>query len=207
MEELEAINKYLGGHRITLRGFRALKKGVDKVVVCEIGSGGGDNLKAIHGYCARQNIPVSFIGIDINPDCVAYARTNCRELDVHWIEKDYRLAALPEQPHIIFSSLFCHHFSQSHLAEQLRWMYEHSKTGFFVNDLHRHRLAYYSIKLLTKLFSRSYLVKNDAPLSVLRGFKRKELEQLMQQYEPKLAQLQWMWAFVGYWFTGPRLVS
>ena len=56
---------------------------------------------------------------------------------------------------------------------------ETAKHGFFINDLHRHPLAYHSIRILTSLFSKSYLVKNDAPLSVLRGFKKKELEDLL----------------------------
>jgi hypothetical protein len=67
--------------------------------------------------------------------------------------------------------------------------------GFFVNDLHRHPFAYYSIKWLTKFFSKSYLVKNDAPLSVLRGFKRKELEVLSHQSSVEKISINWKWAF------------
>ena len=81
-------------------------------------------------------------------------------------------------------------------------MKQRSAVGFFINDLHRHPFAYYSIKWLTKLFSKSYLVKNDAPLSVLRGFKKKELEMFNFQCSPPdrragilNARLKWKWAF------------
>jgi hypothetical protein len=77
----------------------------------------------------------------------------------------------------------------------LAWMKGHSNIGFFINDLHRHPFAYYSIKWLTGLFSKSYLVKNDAPLSVLRGFKRKELEMFNVQCSILNARLKWKWAF------------
>ena len=68
-------------------------------------------------------------------------------------------------------------------------------TGFFINDLQRHRLAYYAIKLLTQLFSSSYLVKNDAPLSVARGFVKAEWESILDEADVKKYTIQWKWAF------------
>ena len=70
-----------------------------------------------------------------------------------------------------------------------------SVLGFFINDLHRHPFAYYSIRILTSLFSKSYLVKNDAPLSVLRGFKKKELSALLDKAGISNYTIQWKWAF------------
>jgi len=77
----------------------------------------------------------------------------------------------------------------------LKWMQANSRQGFFINDLHRHPLAYYSIKFLTSIFSRSKLVKNDAPLSVARGFKRKDWVWLMNESGLKAGLIQWKWAF------------
>jgi hypothetical protein len=91
--------------------------------------------------------------------------------------------------------LFCHHFQNKELVAQFNWMKNNVSLGFFINDLQRHWLAYSSIQLLTKLFSRSYLVKNDAPLSVLRGFNRYELEAMTQQAMLENFELQWKWAF------------
>jgi hypothetical protein len=77
----------------------------------------------------------------------------------------------------------------------MQWMHHNCRMGFFVNDLHRNFLAYHSIKWLTKLFSNSYLVKNDAPLSVQRGFKRKEWETIMQRAGIPFCSVEWKWAF------------
>jgi hypothetical protein len=74
-------------------------------------------------------------------------------------------------------------------------MNKNSKNGFFIGDLHRHWLAYYSIKFLTKLFSKSYLVKNDAPLSVQRGFTKKEWVILLKKAGIKNYEITWCWAF------------
>jgi len=202
MQELEIINKYLGGHNSTIKGIRSLldspekqEYGIDSLIICEIGCGGGDNLKAIQKWLTSKGIPAKFTGIDINGECIAYAKDNCKTINAEWITSDYRLVNLTQKPDIIFSSLFCHHFTEKELAEQFAWMKNNSRLGFFINDLHRHPLAYYSISMLTKLFSKSWLVKNDAPLSVLRGFKKKELGSINMQCSLAHARLQWHWAF------------
>ena len=202
MQELEFINKYLGGHKITIDGIKTILRntspeggGREGAVIAEIGCGGGDNLKAIHHWCKKQNIAVKFIGIDINKDCITYAKENCKDLNCEFIISDYKKQAFEIKPDIIFSSLFCHHFTDEDLVQQLNWMNDNSANGFFINDLHRHPLAYYSIKWLTKLFSKSYLVKNDAPLSVMRGFKKVEIENLLNQSTCKQVNIKWKWAF------------
>ena len=99
------------------------------------------------------------------------------------------------KPDIIFSSLFCHHFSDEELVEMLHWMEKNSLCGFFINDLHRHAIAYYFIKLATAMFSKSRLVKNDAPVSVLRGFKKREWKDLLQKAGISNYSIKWKWAF------------
>lgn len=199
MQELEFINTNLGGHTITLSGFKNIYKnpGSGYLAVCEIGCGGGDNLKVIAKYCGKENIRVKLIGIDINKDCIDYAKENCRGIPgIEFIVSDYKLVNFNDKkPGIIFSSLFCHHLDDEQFIEMLQWSEQNSVTGFFINDLHRHFLAYYSIKLLTGLFSKSYLVKNDAPLSVQRGFKKKELGRLLEKAGIKKYTITWKWAF------------
>jgi 2-polyprenyl-3-methyl-5-hydroxy-6-metoxy-1,4-benzoquinol methylase len=196
MEELDFINRHLGGHQITLKGFKQLAGKKKELVVCEIGCGGGDNLVAIYNWCNSRNIKVSCIGIDIKKECIEFAESRTELSAItKWITSDYRTVHFTTRPDIIFSSLFCHHFTDEELVLQLQWMKENSATGFFINDLQRNPVAYYSIKVLTKLFSSSYLVKNDAPLSVARGFYKKELEQLSFASKTASAKVLWKWAF------------
>jgi len=203
MEELDYINRKLGGHKITLAGLKAMitamKKGSggneERISILEIGCGGGDNLRVIKKYCEKKKIPVKLTGVDINPHCIEFARSRKENDGIEFVSSDYKLYKPGSKPDIIFNSLFTHHFTNDGVMEIFRWMKENSTKGFFVNDLHRHPLAYYSIKWLTKFFSKSYLVKNDAPLSVMRGFKRKELEMFNAQCSILNAQLKWKWAF------------
>lgn len=196
MEELNTINTYLGGHAITQKGFTALLGKKQSITICEIGCGGGDNLAAIARWCDRNSIRVNFIGIDIKQECIIVAAENpFLQERASWITSDYQLVSLNRKPDIIFSSLFCHHFSETELEQQLQWMKANSQLGFFINDLHRNLLAYHAIRLLTVLFSSSYLVKNDAPLSVARGFLRREWYEIFRRANINPTQIQWKWAF------------
>jgi ubiquinone/menaquinone biosynthesis C-methylase UbiE len=196
MHELDVINTWLGGHGITLDGFRQLLQGRKRITVCEIGCGGGDNLFAIAAWCDKNDVEVQMTGIDINGDCIAVARHRLQRYNPQLIISDFRKVEFDnDKPDIIFSSLFCHHFTNEELVSMLQWMRVHARTGFFINDLHRHFLAYHSIKILTRLFSKSYLVKNDAPLSVRRGFIKSDWQQLLRQAGMTGCRLQWKWAF------------
>lgn len=196
MQELETINNLLGGHRITTKGIKYIMAGSSRPVltVCEIGCGGGDNLHAIKKHLQGSNVIPQFIGIDINSHCIEYAKSRNLENST-WMVSDYRDVTFDTKPDIIFSSLFCHHFDDEELIFMFNWMKENSNDGFFINDLQRHPLAYHSIRLLTRLFSKSYLVKNDAPLSVRRGFKRSELKLLLARAGIEHSSINWEWAF------------
>ena len=196
MKELDWINSHLGGHSITINGFKELSKNKKAISVCEIGCGGGDNLKAMDYFCKKNQINSSFTGIDINKECIAFAKENSTIENVKFIVSDYKKINFESgKPDIIFSSLFCHHFTDNQLAEMINWMKHNSTIGFFINDLHRHPVAYHFIKNATKLFSKSYLVKNDAPVSVLRGFKKNEWKNIFQKAGIKNYSIKWKWAF------------
>ncbi len=192
LRELNTINTLLGGHQITLAGIKKLLPADTNqpVHIVEIGSGGGDNLAFLQ---KKLNRKYKFTGVDLKDSCVQFARETYPNID--FIESDYRTVTFDTPPDIIFSSLFCHHFTDEQLIEQFAWLQQNAKIGFVINDLHRHPLAYSSIKILTQLFSKSYLVKNDAPLSVARGFKKNELKSLLQKAGVKNYSVLWKWAF------------
>ena len=196
MDELNTINTWLGGHSITLQGFISLVGNRKKISVCEIGCGGGDNLVAIVKYCHKKNIQVHCTGIDLKSACIEVAKNQPLLQGIStWIVNDFIEAKFDTPPDIIFSSLFCHHFTNRELELQLQWMQRNSTVGFFINDLHRHWLAYHSIRILTKIFSSSYLVKHDAPLSVARGFLKMEWRMLCEKAGIHHAVIDWKWAF------------
>jgi len=198
LRELNTVNTYLGGHDITIEAMnQLLPRNLKECTVVEIGCGGGDNLKAIARWNRPKKLNIHYRGIDINEACTEFAEQNCRDIgDIQFTCSDYRDVALEKQESdILFNSLFCHHFTDDQLVDMLQWMKRNSRLGFFINDLQRHPLAYYSIRLLTRLFSKSYLVKNDGPVSVLRGFTREEWQTILRRAGINRYQIKWKWAF------------
>lgn len=196
LKELEFINTHLGGHKITTEGFEKLAGDKKDISVCEIGCGGGDNLNTIYRCCSKKNIHLKLTGIDINRHCIAYAKKNTPIDEKNFIISDYKTVDFgTDKPGIIFTSLFCHHFSNEELITMMQWMRSNSTLGFFINDLHRHPVAYYLIKIITRIFSRSRLVKNDAPVSVSKGFKKNEWKNILDKAGIIGYTIQWKWAF------------
>ncbi|MBK5271776.1 MAG: methyltransferase domain-containing protein [Bacteroidia bacterium] len=196
LKELNIINTRLGGHAITLKGVQQFIKGKEPLTICEIGCGGGDNLFTIYKYCTKKNIPVNFIGIDMNAECIAFAKQQYPQLPCQWICNDYAVVSFGDKKSdIIFSSLFCHHFTNEQLVSMLQWLQQNSQKGFFINDLQRHWLAYYLIKYITRFFSKSYLVRNDACISVARSFRKNDWAKLFQQAGIDHYHISWQWAF------------
>ena len=196
LRELNTVNTLLGGHAITLEAVKELAAGKKSLMICEIGCGGGDNLYAIYKKFASSSVAVRYIGIDINPECIAYAMQKYPQIPCEWICSDYaKVSWTKNSPDLIFSSLFCHHFTDEELLFMLNWLKKNARLGFFINDLHRHWLAFYLIKYITKFFSRSYLVKHDASLSVARSFRKPEWKRLSEKADIFQYSIRWRWAF------------
>jgi cyclopropane fatty-acyl-phospholipid synthase-like methyltransferase len=194
LRELNFINIWLGGHDITLAGIKKFESVLQNSTIADVGCGGGDNLKAVAIWARKNKISVKLIGIDIKADCILFAQENCKTFpEISFIQSDYRL--IDQKFDVIFSALFCHHLNDVQMLEYLTWCEQNSNKGYFVNDLQRHFMAHYSIKWLTMLFSNSYLVKNDAPLSVLRGFSASEWRLLTEKAQIQDININWKWTF------------
>jgi len=196
--ELNIINTILGGHKASRKGLQLIldkKKEVFKIM--DIGFGGGDfirELSLVKNTCGKG---LFFFGVDLKQECVNYAEENLKNIrNKILLCEDYKNlnTELLENIDVIHCSLFLHHLTEEEIVQLFKFSKTHNCT-LLINDLHRHWLAYYSIKFLTSVFSKSYLVKNDAPLSVKRGFKKNELKQLLHQAGYANYSIKWNWAF------------
>lgn len=200
LRELELVNIWLGGLQITRAGFKyVLKERSEKeeeIKLADIGCGGGDALRSMAKYARKRGLKSEFVGIDLKADCIDYAHKACKEFgSINFVQADYR-EAIRKDPEIthVHAALFCHHLDDEELIELFRFCKQEKKT-LIINDLQRHPFAYYSIWAITRLLRGSKLVKHDAPLSVLRGFKKKELRTYLEKAGIKSYYLRWKWAF------------
>jgi 2-polyprenyl-3-methyl-5-hydroxy-6-metoxy-1,4-benzoquinol methylase len=198
LRELEVINRLLGGDHVTLAGVKKLLKlNPGQLRIADIGCGGGDMALKIANVARKMGRQVKVTGVDANPYIVAYAVKHCaHEPMVDFKAIDIFSSAFLTMPlDIVTATLFLHHFTDQQLIDLFSAMKQKVRVGMVINDIHRHRVAYHSIRILTKLFSKSPMVQNDGPLSVRRAFKRSDLVSIMKKAGIENYELKWKWAF------------
>jgi ubiquinone/menaquinone biosynthesis C-methylase UbiE len=200
LDELEVINTRLGGYRVitdALARLRAKMPPSRPLRLADLGSGGGDTLRHIARWARRRHLSTELIGIDANPFMLSYAAEKSRDYpEISFQQLDIFAAEFRAQHFdVITCSLFCHHFTDAELVSLLRQLHQQAGVAVIINDLHRHPVAYYSIKWLTRLFRGSYLVQNDAPLSVARAFTKADWQRILQLASIDKYELSWRWAF------------
>ena len=199
LRELEVINKLLGGNNVTIDGINKLIDRSQKKTwrIIDLGCGSGEMLKRIAIWARRHAITVELIGIDANPNVVEYALENCSqypEISIR-VENIFSSTFKKLECDILTATLFLHHFTDEQLVALFNQFQKQASVGIVINDLHRHWFAYRSINVHTALFSRSKMVRNDAGVSVLRGFRSAEIGTYMRFARITDYQLKWMWAF------------
>ena len=135
MEELDQINSLLGGHRVTLSGLRQVLEKFKlqtnvTLRICEVGCGGGDNLRVVRQWLQKEGIACELTGIDINPECISFAQQQKANEGIRFLRSDYREVHFEEKPDVIFTSLFCHHFPEAELIGMVQWLQKNSRLGF-----------------------------------------------------------------------------
>jgi 2-polyprenyl-3-methyl-5-hydroxy-6-metoxy-1,4-benzoquinol methylase len=197
LRELAFLNAGLGGYAATLGALeRMVPPGRRDFDVLDVGSGGGDTARRIVEWARRRGRTARVYGIDIAPEAAACARRNSIGLDgLEFSVQDLFALSTERKYDIVHSALFLHHLADADAAAALTKMYGLCRWGMVVNDLHRHPLAYYSIQRLTSMFSRNRLIRHDAPLSVLRAFRRPELYDLARLAGVPVPEISWRWAF------------
>ncbi|MEQ9423890.1 MAG: methyltransferase domain-containing protein [Cyclobacteriaceae bacterium] len=199
LREIDEINKRLGGNHLSVQGLESLLKNVNGEVikVADLGCGSGEMLKLFTNWADRNNKHLECVGIDANAYIIEYARQNLKGVQNTAFKTQNILSRefTRQKFDVIHCSLFLHHFTQEELVHLFTNFKKQARIGIVINDLHRHWLAYYSIKLVTSLLSKSKMVKFDAPLSVARGFKKNDLLQILDRCGMTNFDLKWKWAF------------
>lgn len=202
LDKLGSINKWLGGNRITLDGIATLLKGKPKdktYTIIDLGCGHGDILRLVANFGRKKGYNFKLIGIDANQDAIDYAN----ELSIEFPELSFEnIDIFSEQFEaldfdIALTTLFLHHFKNNEILSLLAKLSKHSNLGIVVNDLQRSKIAYGLFKLLGLTIS-NHMIVQDGLTSILRAFKRKDLEQFSEELNLK-SQIGWKWAFRYQW--------
>src|SRR5579871_563644 len=163
------------------RATRALPRGAE-VSVLDVGYGQGDMLRAIHAWALKAGLRPRLTGVDLNPRSrpAAEAATDGR-LGIRYLTGDVFDYAPAQPPDFIVSSMVAHHMTDAQVVAFIAWMERLARRGWFINDLHRHPLAFYGFKALSTAAGWHPFVRHDGPVSVARAFTRRDWRRLLAQ--------------------------
>ena len=210
LDKIEIINRFLGGNTVTIKGLKNLIKNQSKnktITIVDLGCGNGDILRDVAKFGRKNNYSFKLIGIDANLAAIEYAK----ELSKEYSELSFKTIDIlseefkKESYDIVLCTLFLHHFKNEELISFLKTTIEKATIGVVVNDLHRHKLAYYLFKLIG-FFIKNKMVRQDGLTSVLRAFKRKDLENISKKIKVHFS-IQWKWAFRYLWILKKDFIN
>lgn len=200
LDELEAFNYWFGSEKLLLNAFNKIRKRYSKqlpkkIIIGDLGSGSGDLTRSIHYWAKSKKWNTEIIGIDANPFMVEYATKKTQGLNNIQFKTANILSISEMKFDIVCINSICHHFNDEELLTLLKRVSQNTHFAIIINDLHRHWFSYFTIKYLSKLLHFTDLAKNDAPLSVLRAFKKNELVALLQKQNLNHYEIRWVWPF------------
>jgi SAM-dependent methyltransferase len=180
LDEIRLVNRLLGGRSALLKTLAPFVKRAESYSVLDAGAGAADIPEALARWGERRGIRFHATALDLSPHAARYAKNLTRGVrGIEVVRGDIFAPPFREKSFdFVVASMMLHHFPQERAAEMLAAFRALARRAFVVNDLYRGRAPYYFIAAATRLFSRSRLVKNDAPLSVLRGFRKADVREL-----------------------------
>jgi SAM-dependent methyltransferase len=181
LRDLERLNRWFGGVRLSRLGIRALADGRSELSLLDVGAGAADIPRAL----LRDGIGRA-VAVDHRPEVRAAAlaldpglgATGRLAYEVH----DGRALPYPDGAFDVgHCSLVLHHLDANDAVSLLAELGRVSRIGVIVNDLERSRLGLIGARLLTLTVARATYTRHDGPLSVRRAWRLAEVEGLLRE--------------------------
>lgn len=204
LNQIARINRLLGGNKLTLHGLKRLliKSNTNQIItIADIGCGNGDMLRMLANFGKKNKLNFKLIGIDANDFTINYAKTLSNE----YSNIEYQCVDIFSENFknikydIVLCTLTLHHFTNNKILNIITIFNKNAKVGIIVNDLHRSKLAYRLFQLICAIFNLNSMSREDGLVSILRGFKKNELEDFSKKLNLKNYSINWKWAFRYQW--------
>ena len=204
LDKIAKINQLLGGNKLTLQGVKSLifkENSSKEIVIVDIGCGNGDMLRTLADYAKENNLNLKLIGIDANPFTINHAQ----ELSLHYPNIRYRCEDIFDAKFktlkydIVLCTLTLHHFKDDEIVLLMDVFFKNASIGIVINDLERSAIAYRLFQGLCFVFQLNTMSRKDGLVSILRGFKKQELETFSKKLNLNKYTIDWKWAFRYQW--------
>ncbi|HKO42851.1 MAG TPA: methyltransferase domain-containing protein [Pyrinomonadaceae bacterium] len=184
LAELRRVNRWLGDAR-ALRTTLLRTIGASQLKtfsVIDVGAGSGELLRTIAGWARHHNREAQLTGVELNARSARAIAEQSAMLDINAVRANaFVLPFSDNQFDYAICSLFLHHFKNDQAMKILRELNRVARREVVAIDLHRHPVAYYFYTTIGRLLFHNRLIREDGALSILRGFKPGELNELAEK--------------------------
>jgi SAM-dependent methyltransferase len=159
----------------------ALDQAPGQLRVLDIASGGGHLLLSLARRAARERMDIDWLGWDLSPVAIDYARTLASRRGVEGVRferADAHHDPIPAGIDVVLCTLFLHHLTESDATALLRRMREAARLALVVSDLRRTRLGAAFTWAGCRMLSRSEVFRVDGMRSVAAAFTTDEARSL-----------------------------
>jgi 2-polyprenyl-3-methyl-5-hydroxy-6-metoxy-1,4-benzoquinol methylase len=175
------VNLCGGGYKTAIRGLEKALGAWPKsrpVEILDVGCGTGGMGLALSMWGKSRGFDIRYTGIDKNEWVVRLAIDKSESQSIRYRVGDLFDTDLPEADFVMASMVF-HHLSDQGLVNAIAHLLNKSRHALIVNDLIRSHASYALCYMLTR-FTNNSICRNDALLSVKKGFRVSEMKKLLE---------------------------
>jgi 2-polyprenyl-3-methyl-5-hydroxy-6-metoxy-1,4-benzoquinol methylase len=199
LNDLSRANTLTFARPATLGWLAGATKGLPRgaaFTLLDVGYGQGDMLRAIWRWAKRRGLQPRLTGVDLSPwSASAAGAATDPAWGIRYVTGDVFEYAPPEPTDFVVSSLVAHHMPDDVLVRFIDWMEANARRGWFINDLHRHPLAYYGYWVLSRATLLHPMVRHDGLVSVTRAFTKDDWERLLAKTGVPREAIELAWRF------------
>lgn len=182
LKEIRFINRRLGDRaileRTLLNEIEVL--GLNDFSVLDVGAGTGELLGLVADAARLKDRRARLVGLDLNELSIKEIANEAKEHnEISPVRAD--ALALPFPDHAFdyaICSLFAHHLTDEQVPDVIGEMSRVARRGIVVIDLERSPAAWLLYQLFCAAYRISPLVRQDGSLSIRKGFRPAELEEI-----------------------------
>jgi ubiquinone/menaquinone biosynthesis C-methylase UbiE len=182
LSDLRRINRFLGGRRVIMRALTSCLDGANlqSVSLLDVGTGSADIPMKVAQSCRERGLESFITAVDISERNLRVSRGRLEvSEEIQLVQADsLKLPFLSRSFDFVTASLFLHHFRDEDVVRLLSDFGRIARHAVIVNDLVRNLVPYYFTRIAGPVLGWSFLTRNDAPVSVLRGFTAEEMRSL-----------------------------
>ncbi len=193
LDNLATLNRLFGSHTLVLDFLRRRLDTSRAWSILDLATGSGDIPRAIASWAARAGVALTVDAVDAQASTLEIARQRSAAFpNLRFHEGDIRTFGSGRERDtdsaswdVVLCSLALHHFSEEDAVRVLRRAAALAHRHVLVSDLRRCAAGTIGVDLLTAVWMREPMTRNDARASVRRAFSFDELAALARDADWK----------------------